>query len=554
MLRARKKTKRVSAEKVRPVQPWAQPRETLPHAVEKMLLAVPFTAAVALLVADWPLTPARFLGAVALVGVVHFLFSVYAVRFEREVFLDTSRFVLVLVLVLFTAGFMRMTAALEWWSPFFIPLSFVAVVLAIVFNQRFAVEVTGLLLLYLGLCLRGYDDLLKVMITLFAGALAGILLSGGIRKRSRLVSVGVMIGAAHVVVLVSLALFMGDTGTPATVGRDVLRGFLHGVVVGFLLTGFLPLFETLLGVVTEMSLLELSNQNEQPLLRKLLIEAPGTHHHSFVVGILSEAAAEAVGANALLCRVGAYFHDIGKLNKPEYFIENSGEAAVKHNLLNPEMSTLIITAHTKDGLEMAEYYGLPKAVQAFITEHHGTSTVEYFYREALARSDGETRVSRDAFRYPGPRPRSRETAIVMLADSVEAATRSLVDPTPGRIQAKIHEIVMGKLADTQLDECPLTVRDLRRIEDAFLKVAVGIFHKRPELPRTGRPGEGAKGAAPAAREAPAEEGVPPLVSGKAVNGGGREPGRPEEGGGAPSRTPPAEGNPSSAVPGRPSSR
>jgi putative nucleotidyltransferase with HDIG domain len=276
--------------------------------------------------------------------------------------------------------------------------------------------------------------------------------------------------------------------------RELARGLLHGAVVGFLLTGCLPFIEFLLGTVTEISLLELSNQNEQPLLRKLLIEAPGTHHHSFVVGIFSEAAAEAIGANALLCRVGAYFHDIGKLNKPEYFIENSGEATIKHNLLNPEMSTLIITAHTKDGLEMANYYGLPKAIQAFITEHHGTSAVEYFYREALARSDDDARVSRDAFRYPGPRPLSRETAIVMLADSVEAATRSLSEPTPGRIQAQIHEVIMNKLEDGQLDGCPLTLRDLRRIEDAFFQVAAGIFHKRPVLPRVNKQGEGQKAA------------------------------------------------------------
>ena len=168
---------------------------------------------------------------------------------------------------------------------------------------------------------------------------------------------------------------------------------------------------------------------------------------------------------------------------------------MKHNLLNPEMSTLIITAHTKDGLEMAKHFGLPKAVQAFITEHHGRSAVEYFYREAVARSEGDARISRDAFRYPGPRPMSRETAIVMLADSVEAATRSLMEPTPGRIQAQIHEIVMNKLTDGQLDDCPLTIRDLRRIEDAFFQVAVGIFHKRPVLPKASKPLEGQKAAA-----------------------------------------------------------
>jgi len=354
--------------------------------------------------------------------------------------------------------------------------------------------------------------------------MTGILLSGGIRKRSKLVNVGLLIGVVHVLVLASLSLFIGEFNSTAATSIELARGLLHGAVVGFLLTGCLPFIEFMLGTVTEISLLELSNQNEQPLLRKLLIEAPGTHHHSFVVGILSEAAAEAIGANALLCRVGAYFHDIGKLNKPEYFIENSRDAEIKHNLLNPEMSTLIITAHAKDGLEMANYYGLPKAIQAFIIEHHGTSTVEYFYREALARSEDDARVSRDAFRYPGPRPLSRETAIVMLADSVEAATRSLSEPTSGRIQAQIHEVIMNKLADGQLDGCPLTLRDLRRIEDSFFQVAAGIFHKRPILPKANKQAETQKAQASnngSAENRPEGEGSR-ITSGKARNQGSRE--------------------------------
>jgi len=492
MFKPRRRPKRVSADKVKPARSSAPTPEVTGNPVEKVLLVVLFSVGVVLLIQDWPVGWRELLGSSTLVLVIHFLFSCYIVRFQSKVFQDMGRFIMVLALALLTLGLVRMTVALDWWSPIFIPISFVGVILAIVFNQRLAVEVTGLLFLYMGICLHGYDDLLKIMITLFAGTLTGILLSGGIRKRSKLVNVGLLIGVVHVLVLASLALFTKEINSPIAASRELARGFLHGVVVGFLLTGLLPFIELLIGMVTEISLLELSNQNEQPLLRKLLIEAPGTHHHSFVVGILSEAAAEAIGANAPLCRVGSYFHDIGKLNKPEYFIENSGEAVVKHNLLNPEMSTLIITAHTKDGLEMAEYYGLPKEVKNFITEHHGTSAVEYFYREALARSDDDTRISRDTFRYSGPRPQSRETAIVMLADSVEAATRSLDDPAPGRVQAQIHQVIMNKLADGQLDECPLTLKDLHRIEDSFFQVAVGIFHKRPVLPKATKPQEGQK--------------------------------------------------------------
>ncbi|MHC4941425.1 MAG: HD family phosphohydrolase [Planctomycetota bacterium] len=524
MFKPRKRTKRVSAEKVKPVKSLTQAPEVTVNPVEKALLVILFSLGIVFLISDWPLSWDTLLGSSVLVLTTHFLFSCYIIRFQREVFEDMGRFMMVLVLSLLLVAFVRMTLVLEWWSPYFIPLSFVSVILAIIINQRFAVEMTGILLLHTCLCLHGYDELLKIILYLFTGSLTGILLSGGIRKRSKLINVGLLIGVIHVLVLASLSFFMNELNSPMAITRDLFRGFIHGAVVGFLLTGFLPFIEFLLGTVTEISLLELSNQNEQPLLRKLLIEAPGTHHHSFVVGILSEAAAETIGANALLCRVGAYFHDIGKINKPEYFIENSGEATVKHNLLNPEMSTLIITAHTKDGLEMANYYALPKAIQAFITEHHGTSAVEYFYREALARSEEDTRVSRDTFRYPGPRPRSKETAIVMLADSVEAATRSLTEPTPGRIQTQIHEVLMNKLADGQLDESPLTLRDLRRIEEAFFQVAVGIFHKRPVLPKAVKPGEGQKVTANSGAAADTkipEEGTR-IVSGKSTNAGDRD--------------------------------
>ncbi len=423
-------------------------------------------------------------GGAVLVLTLHYLFGCYFLRYQREVFSNIRRYVAVLCLVLAVLVLARLTLVAGWWSPLLIPVSFVAVIFAIVFNQRFAVEAAGFMLLYIGAILYGYDDLLRVMVTLFAGAMTGILATTGIRKRSKLVSVGLYIGVIHLVILASLSLFMSETYSTRDVLLDLLHGFIHGAVTGFLLTGLLPIIEYVLETVTEISLLELSNQNEQPLLRKLLIEAPGTHHHSFVVGIMSESAAEAIGANTLLCRVGAYFHDIGKMNKPEYFVENSPDAPARHKLLNPDMSKLIITAHTKDGLELADYYGLPEEIKNFITEHHGTSAVEYFYQEALARSDDDTKVMRDTFRYPGPRPRSRETAIVMLADSVEAALRSVSDLSMPRLKTVVHEVFMKKLSDGQLDDCLLTLRELHRLEDAFFQVAVGIFHKRQVAPNS----------------------------------------------------------------------
>ncbi len=485
MFRTRKTTKRVSQEKAKPIRPSGLEIGSISNPVEKLLLAGLFSIAILFLVlnssqrhSSW----GEIAGGAVLVLAVNYLFGSYLLRFQREVFTNMRRTVAVLFLVLLVLVLARLTLVVEWWTPLLIPDSFAAVVLAIVFNQRFAVEMSGFILIYTGIMLSGYEDLLKVMVTLFAGAMTGVLFSTGIRKRSKMVTVGLWVGVAHVAVLASLFLFLGENHLVREVSLDLLRGFIHGVVVGFALTGLLPVIEYSLEAVTEIRLLELSNQNEQPLLRKLLIEAPGTHHHSFVVGILSETAAETIGANTLLCRVGAYFHDIGKMNKPEYFIENSSDAPVKHSLLNPEMSTLIITAHTKDGLELADYYGLPRAIRDFITEHHGTSTVEYFYQEALARGGDEARVVRDTFRYPGPRPRSKETAIVMLADSIEAATRSLEDPTPPRIRDMVRSITKRKLEDGQLDYCTLTLRELHRLEEAFFQAAVGIFHTRPAIP------------------------------------------------------------------------
>ncbi len=485
MFRSRKTPRRISAHKARPVRAAGPDVDAVPNPIEKLLLAGVFSAVVIGLLLARPLKGGGWgalAGGTALVLTLHYLFGAYLLRFEREVFMNMRRYVAVLLLVLIILCLAGLTQLGAWWSPLLIPVSFAGVILAIVFNQRFAVEATGIILLFTGAILYGHADLLKVMVTLFAGAMTGILATTGIRKRSKMVSVGLYIGIVHVVVIAALSLLLGETYSVHDVFLDLVRGFIHGAVVGFLLTGLLPVIEYVLETVTEISLLELSNQNEQPLLRKLLIEAPGTHHHSFVVGIMSERAAEAIGANALLCRVGAYFHDIGKMNKPEYFIENSNDAPVKHRQLNPEMSKLIITAHTKDGLELADYYGLPQAIRNFITEHHGTSAVEYFYQEALARSDDDTKVRRDTFRYPGPRPRSRETAIVMLADSVEAALRSMTEPSTPRLKAMVHEVVMKKLTDGQLDDCLLTLRELHRLEEAFFQVAVGIFHRRPVIP------------------------------------------------------------------------
>jgi hypothetical protein len=257
-------------------------------------------------------------------------------------------------------------------------------------------------------------------------------------------------------------------------------GFLNAVAGAVIAVGILPVFESLLGFTTDLTLLELSNLNH-PLLRRLTLEAPGTYHHSIVIGNLAEAAAEAIGANALLARVGAYFHDIGKMEKPEYFVENQRHIKSKHEKLPPSMSALILESHVKRGRELALQYDLPDSVIDFIEQHHGTTTMSFFYHKAQRQTQDEL-VNEEEFRYPGPKPQTRETAIVMLADSVEAVSRTLEDPKPGRLRTAIEKIIEAKFTAGQLEECDLTLRDLHQIEESFLKILLGVFHSRIEYP------------------------------------------------------------------------
>ncbi len=273
------------------------------------------------------------------------------------------------------------------------------------------------------------------------------------------------------------------THFPPPGSYDVVWALLNGGLFGFILFELLPLIERLTGAVTDIRLLELADLN-RPILKKMNLEAPGTFHHSQVVARLAEASAEAIGANGLLARVGAYYHDLGKMAKPAYFTENNKESGKRHGVLRPTLSALVIHAHVKDGIEIARELGLPERIVAFIPEHHGTTACEYFYRQAAreAQEKGGT-VDKEVFRYPGPRPQSKETAIVHIADSVEAVTRSLAEPTASRIENVVHEVVMDKLLDHQLDECPLTLGDLKLVQDSMTRVLTGIYHGRVKYPQ-----------------------------------------------------------------------
>ena len=257
----------------------------------------------------------------------------------------------------------------------------------------------------------------------------------------------------------------------------------NGFVCAFVVTGILPVLEYIFKITTNISLLELSDLNH-PLLKEMVIRAPGTYHHSLIVGNLAENAADAIGANSLLARVGAYYHDVGKLLKPEYFSENQMGFDDQHAELTPKMSSLIITNHIKDGLDLARKFKLSSAIQEFIQQHHGNSLTFYFYQRAIENESKEGEVKEEDFRYKSPLPQTKEVAIVLLADSVEAATRALSNQTPKKIKQTVQKIINNKFIDGQLDECDLTLKDLHNISESFSNLLAGIYHSRVEYPDT----------------------------------------------------------------------
>jgi putative nucleotidyltransferase with HDIG domain len=363
-----------------------------------------------------------------------------------------------------------------------------SIVLTIAYDQRFAVGMSLFFAILVWLAV-GLFDRTDIFLVMTAGAFTACFALRDIRTRMKLIEVSILTAAIVFITsgLIGILMNAGAIDIFKTAGRS---GFAV-VVIGFIIQGILPLVERTFKVATSMTLLDYSDAS-QPLLRRLAMEAPGTYSHSLLIGSLSEAAAESIGANGLLCRVGAYYHDIGKINKPSYFVENQMGAVSRHKELSPAMSQLIIIGHVKDGMEMAREYKLPSVLRQFIEGHHGTTLIEYFYNEAKKRQQEERAVlpSESDFRYPGPKPRSKEAAIVMLADSIEGAVRSLPEITPTRIEAVVHNMAMKRLQDGQFDECDLTLRELSRIETSLTKSLCAHYHgriaypKAPDIPDT----------------------------------------------------------------------
>jgi len=410
-------------------------------------------------------------GTALLVGVLVAVLGAYLARFQPEVWQSPKLLGLLGLLIWLGAAGTRVVVTLH---PLLLPTASVAMLLSVLLNPRVAVFAAGVLAVLAGSL--GSEDL-RLAVVAYTGALVAVFSVRRIQRRTDLAYAGLVVGFANAAASLASDLLAGTPLREAAFNAGV--GVAGGVLCGVLATGALPYLEDLFGLVTPIKLLELSNPNH-PLLRRLQLEAPGTYHHTLMVANLAEAAAEAVGADPLLARVGTYYHDVGKLRRPGFFVENQVGGQNPHDRMAPTLSALAVAAHVRDGLELARQYKLPQVVADFIPQHHGTCLMAYFYHRAVEQQQGP--VDPESFRYEGPKPRSREAAIVMLADGVEAAARSIQNPTPERIREVVRRIVHERLEDGQLDECDLTFRDLERISQVFTRLLVSMFHPRLEYP------------------------------------------------------------------------
>lgn len=428
---------------------------------------------------SWRDKALRSLATLGLLITVYSLCGVYIYYRERGLFGLLGRFAAVLAMAAGTIGLSRFMAV-DAWRAEMIPLLLMGMTLGIVFQQELALLLSTAVALILALVV---GQSLGEFIVLSGVVTSAILQVGRIRSRSKLVFVGLLSGCMAFL----LTLIVGQLEHSASGWRLLVeagRNGLWAVATGFLMTGLLPFIERAFGVLTDISLLEMTDV-AHPLLQELVRRAPGTYNHSISVASLAESAAEAIGARGLLVRVGAYFHDIGKMFKPMYFAENIGDDPNRHEGLVPAMSTLIIVAHVKDGADLARQHHMPQPIVDFIEQHHGTTLVEYFYRRASQQSEsdpGRSQVDESAFRYPGPKPQTREAGILMLADAVESACRALAEPTASAIEKVVNELSMRRLLDGQFDESGLTLEELHDIQASLIKSVSAVYHARVKYP------------------------------------------------------------------------
>ncbi len=411
--------------------------------------------------------------------IVFVMVVLYLYFFNREIYDSFTHLSLLGLIVLLTLFF---GLAARFFSGYLMPVAMSGILLTVLFGPRLAMIVNIALALILGFVVDG--EFCFIVVLLISGLVA-IYSVSRLQRRSDLTKAGLYVAGVNSITIVSLLLFTTSFQLEYEFLREfsvaVLSGLGNGLFSSIMAIGLLPYLESAFGLTTAITLLELADPG-RPLLRKLLMETPGTYHHSIIVGNLAEAAAEAVGADPLLARVAAFYHDIGKIRRPYFFVENQFTGDNPHNKISPNLSALIIRSHVKDGVELAGAERLPLPVVDIIRQHHGTSLISFFYQQAVEGNDKGIIIPEEEFRYEGPLPQTKEAAIIMLADAVEAAVRSLSRPVAGRVEGMVRRIIKEKLNDGQLDEAPLTLKDLDKIGDTFVHILSGVFHQRIEYP------------------------------------------------------------------------
>ncbi|CDI50204.1 HDIG domain-containing protein [Clostridium tetani] len=407
-----------------------------------------------------------------LIALVMTIQWIYIRKFKREIFDDVSKLILINIFTCMFVTFARILSK----QPFLIPLACIPMLFTLLIDGKLSLVVNGLTCILISCAVE-----FNVEITLLAiiNVLSISIILKKMQERNDILYSVLYISIVNVILTFSAGVLLSNNTIDVVkkAGFSLIGSLLSGIFT----IGFLPFFESTFDIVTTIKLLELSNPNN-PLLKKLLMEAPGTYHHSVLVGNLAEVAAEQVGGSPVLARVASYYHDIGKIKRPYFFKENQLGNDNPHDKINPNLSTLIITAHVKDGIELAEEYKIPKVIRDVIEQHHGTTLVKYFYITMKNSMENPEEIKEEDFRYAGPKPESKEAAIIMLADSVEAAVRSISDPTKGKIEEMVNNIIKGRLNEGQLDNCDLTLKDIDKIRNSFVKILLGIYHQRIEYP------------------------------------------------------------------------
>lgn len=408
------------------------------------------------------------------VGIIMFLQYNYIDRNYSEIFKNTKKITLISVINLMTLVFARTIGLV---SPFLIPFACAPILLTLLINYKISIVISILNVIVISIA-TGFDA--QVMMLGVISSILGATLLKKMQQRNELLYSTLYLSIVGVIITVSTGILISSNLREVLIKSGIT--FIGGVLSGIFALGILPFLEGTFNEVTTLKLLELSNPNH-PLLKKLLMEAPGTYHHSMLVANLAEMASEEVGANSVIVRIGSYYHDVGKTERPYFFGENQMGGENPHNHMTPNLSAKIIISHVKDGIELARKYNLPKVIQDIIGEHHGTTLVKYFYYTMKNNSENPEEVKEEDYRYPGPIPNSKEAGIIMLADSVEAAVRSIKEPSEDKIKEMINNIISDKLSCGQLNDCNLTIKDIEKIKKCFLTALNGIYHHRIEYPK-----------------------------------------------------------------------